>query len=111
MKQYVPIFLVVTALMPATLFAQTKGEADYQEQCMRQPPQGSADEQAAIRKRCSEEARSAAKKDVPGVANEPGTTAKSRVSKAERDAAREARRKAGAEAARQPKQDPKNPTQ
>ncbi|MCI5068229.1 hypothetical protein [Acidovorax sp.] len=110
MKHHVPTLLVVAALLPAAALAQSTGEAEYREQCMRKPPQGTPAEQEATRKRCIEEAKKAAREDVPGMANEPGTPAKAGTSKAERDAAREARRKAGAEAARQPKQDPKNPT-
>lgn len=111
MKHNVSIFLIAAALLPAAAFAQSKGEADYQEQCTRQPMQGTPAEQAATRQRCLDDAKSTAKKDVPGASNEPGTSAKAGTSKAERQAARDARRKAGAEAARQPKQDPKNPTQ
>jgi hypothetical protein len=59
-----------------------------------------------------EEARKAAKTDVPGAANQPGTSATAGgVSKTEKKAARDQRRAAGAEVAKQPKQDPKTPTQ
>lgn len=110
MKHHVPTFFIVAVLLPAYVIAQSSGEAEYQEQCVRKPSQGTPAEQEATRKRCIEEAKMAAKENIPGAANQPGTSAKAGTSKAERDAAREARRKAGAEAARQPKQDPKNPT-
>lgn len=111
MKRYFPAFLVAAALVPAATFAQTKGEADYQEQCMRQAPQGTKAEQAATRQRCVEDAKKAAKTDVPGMANQPGTTAAAGTTKTQRDAAAAARRAEGAKVAKTPKQDPKNPTQ
>lgn len=111
MKHYVPSFLIATALLPAATFAQPRGEADYQEHCARQSVQGTSAEQAATRQRCMEDARQAAKTDVPGAANQPGTSATAGTPKTEREAARQKRRAVGAEVARQPKQDPKNPTQ
>jgi len=111
MKHFAPAFIFFSALLSAAAFAQSRGEADYQEQCTRQSLQGTSAEQAATRKRCIEDAKKAAAADVPGAANQPGTSATTGTPKATRDAARQARRATGAEVARQPKQDPKNPTQ
>lgn len=111
MKYHLPAFVLAAALLPGLSFAQSKGEADYQEHCSRQSAQGTAAEQAATRKRCIEDAKKAARSDVPGAANQPGTAATSKATKAERQAAAEKRRTAGADVARQQKQDPKNPTQ
>jgi hypothetical protein len=101
------------ALLSTGAFAQSKGEADYDEQCRRAAPKGTAAEQAATRKRCIEDAKKVAKTNVPGTADQPGLTpgvAATRPTAAEAKAARAKRQAAGAEVAKQPKQDPKQPT-
>jgi len=110
MKHFVPALAAAAVLLSTGAFAQSSGEADYNEQCKRTPMAGSAAEQAATRQRCIEEAKKAAKTDVPGAANQPGTSATAgRATKAERDAASAKRRAEGKQAARASKQDPKNP--
>lgn len=98
------------AMLSPSAFAQSKGEASYEEHCARVAPKGTAAEQAATRQRCIEDAKKAAKTDVPGTADQPGTTAAKSASKAERQAAAQKRRAEGAAVAKQPKQDPKSPT-
>lgn len=111
MKHVLLALGIASALVSPVAFAQSKGEANYDEQCRASAVSGTAAEQAATRKRCVEEAKKAAKTDVPGAANQPGTPATAgAATKAERDAARKQRRATGAEVAKQPKQDPKNPT-
>lgn len=103
--------ITISALVLSTAaLAQSKGEADYDEQCRRAAPQGTAAEQAATRQKCIAEARQAAKTDDRGIKAESMGT-RGATSKAEREAARKERRIAGAEAARAPKQDPKRPDQ
>ncbi|RYF17820.1 MAG: hypothetical protein EOO30_05755 [Comamonadaceae bacterium] len=98
------------ALLSAGALAQSKGEADYDEMCRAKPMQGTAAEKAATRQRCIEEAKKAAKTDVPGMADQPGVAGTKTATKAEKAAAREARKATGAQVAKQPKQDPKQPT-
>lgn len=99
-------------LSAGTAFGQSRGEANYDEQCRAKPASGTPAEQAAQRQRCIEEAKQAAKTDVPGAANQPGPSAvgSGGGTAAERKAARDARRVAGAQAAKEAKQDPKKPT-
>ena len=111
MKHSALALAMAAGLLSAGAFAQTRGEANYEEQCMRQPPAGSAAEQAAQRQRCIDEAKKAAKTDVPGEANQPGTTAAAGKKNGERAAARAKRRAEGATVAKQAKQDPKRPDQ
>lgn len=102
---------VAAALLSVGAFAQSRGEANYEEQCKRAPAQGTAAEQAATRARCIEDAKKAAKSDVPGAdpsANAAGT--RGAATPAEKEAARAERKAAGAQAAKEPKQDPKRPT-
>lgn len=103
--------IAISALLLSTAaFAQSKGEADYDEQCRRAAPQGTAAEQAAARQKCIAEARQAARTDDRG--NKTGSMgASGATTKAEREAARKERRAAGAEVARQPKQNPRSPDQ
>jgi hypothetical protein len=112
MKLNHSVFALVAAaaLSAPSVFAQSKGEASYEENCARVAPKGTAAEQSATRQRCMDDARKAAKSDVPGAANQPGTSATKGTSKTDRQAARDQRRAEGATVAKQPKQDPKNPT-
>jgi hypothetical protein len=91
------------ALLSAGALAQSKGEADYDEMCRAKPMQGTPAEQAATRKRCIEEAKQAAKTDVPGMANQPGVAATKPTTKAEKEAARKTRKEVGAQATKEPK--------
>lgn len=103
--------ITVSALLLSTAaFAQSRGEADYDEQCRRAAPQGTAAEQAAARQKCIAEARQAARTDDRGNKAESAGARRANT-KAEREAARKERRIAGAETARAPKQDPKRPDQ
>jgi outer membrane protein W len=112
MKLNYSVFALVAAaaLSAPSAFAQSKGEASYEEHCARVAPKGTAAEQATTRQRCIDDAKKAAKTDVPGAANQPGTTATRGTSKTDKQAARDKRRAEGATVAKQPKQDPKNPT-
>lgn len=105
--------IAISALVLSTVVAaQSRGEANYDEQCRRAAPQGTAAEQAATRQRCIEEARKAARTDQPGEGEQyQSSGARGAAAKTEREAARKERRAAGAQAARQPKQDPKRPDQ
>lgn len=106
----IAITAAAAALVSSGAFAQSKGEASYEEHCARVAPKGTAAEQAATRQRCIEDAKKAARTDIPGMADQPGTSATMGASKAERDAAAAKRRAEGAAVAKQPKQDPKSPT-
>lgn len=110
MKHTATIIAISALLLSAGSFAQSRGEANYDEQCRRAAPQGTAAEQAAARQKCVDEARQAAKSDDRGNKNETAG-ARTTSTKAERAAASKERRIAGAEAARAPKQDPKQPDQ
>ncbi|MGV3569392.1 MAG: hypothetical protein ACO1PB_02250 [Ramlibacter sp.] len=114
MNKHTVIALAATLLLSTGAFAQTKGEANYEEQCRRAAPKGTAAEQAATRQKCIDEAKKVAKTNVPGMADQPGLSpgaAAARATPAEAKAAREKRQAMGAEVAKQPKQDPKQPTQ
>lgn len=102
---------LAAALLSLGAFAQSSGEANYDEQCRRAPAKGTAAEQAAQRARCVEDAKKAAKSDVPGAdPSATGAGVRGAATPAEKEAARAQRKAAGAQAAKEPKQDPKQPT-
>lgn len=110
MKHTATTIAISALLLSAGAFAQSSGEANYDEQCRRAAPQGTAAEQAAARQKCIADAKEAAKTDERGNKTE-SAGARGTSTKAEREAARKERRAAGAAAARAPKQDPKQPDQ